>query len=67
LKYSDTVKDLRKIAGYTQIALADILGVNMQTVYRWESGESVPLPLLRREIDRMYAKAKRAQKRARGK
>jgi transcriptional regulator with XRE-family HTH domain len=46
--YNDdmTSKDLktwRKKNGYTQIKLANILGVTNQTIFRWESGErSIP-------------------------
>jgi DNA-binding XRE family transcriptional regulator len=36
----------RKAAGFTQEALAARLGVEPSTVYRWESGETTPLPTL---------------------
>ena len=37
----------RKAAGFTQEELAARLGVERTTVYRWESGETNPLPMLR--------------------
>jgi transcriptional regulator with XRE-family HTH domain len=37
----------RKAAGFSQEALAARLGVERSTVYRWESGETLPLPILR--------------------
>ena len=37
----------RKAAGFTQEQLADRLGVERSTVYRWESGDTNPLPMLR--------------------
>lgn len=37
----------RKAAGFTQETLAARLGVERSTVYRWESSETTPLPMLR--------------------
>ncbi|KOV83119.1 helix-turn-helix transcriptional regulator [Nocardia sp. NRRL S-836] len=36
----------RKAAGYTQEQLAELLGVSVGTIGRWERGENVPEPLL---------------------
>ena len=42
-----TLVTARKAAGFTQEALAARLGVERSTVYRWETGETSPLPMLR--------------------
>lgn len=40
---SEELKDWRTCAGLSQAGLAAILGVDRQTVYRWEHGErSIP-------------------------
>lgn len=33
-------------AGYTQTQLAEVLGVYLRTVQRWEHGDSIPPPYL---------------------
>lgn len=42
------VRRYRKAAGYTQEALARVLGVSLFTVSRWERGENKP------DIDGLY-------------
>lgn len=34
----------RKVAGFTQEGLADVLKVDRSTVARWEAGDYLPLP-----------------------
>lgn len=35
---ADTIRRLRRSAGYTQASFAELLGVSTMTVVRWESG-----------------------------
>lgn len=42
-----TLVAARKAAGYTQETLAARIGVERSTIFRWESGETLPLPWLR--------------------
>ncbi len=42
VKIGNAIKTLRLQAGYTQHALADVLGVTDQAVSKWERGLSVP-------------------------
>ncbi|MDX3192317.1 helix-turn-helix transcriptional regulator [Streptomyces sp. MN03-5084-2B] len=42
----DELISARKIAGFTQEGLADVLHVDRSTVARWEAGDYVPLPYL---------------------
>lgn len=43
----------RKAAGFSQEELAARVGVERSTVYRWESGETTPLPMLRPGLARL--------------
>ena len=53
------LKKKREKLGFTQTELADILGVKMNTVYRWESGIlSVPksIELAMETVERKFEK-----------
>jgi len=53
------LKDKRERLGFTQTELADILGVKMNTVYRWESGIlTVPqsIELAMETVERRFGK-----------
>lgn len=39
---SDTLRYIRKTIGYTMEEFAQLVGVSMVTVYRWESGINEP-------------------------
>ncbi len=38
----EALRQRRRLAGWTQAALADALGVGISSVSRWESGENAP-------------------------
>lgn len=42
MNYADRIKELRKTHGYTQITLAEALGVSKGTVAMWETGKRAP-------------------------
>lgn len=51
---SENLKNLRHTKNYTQAQAAEILGVNPQTVSRWETGIALPDVLLLPEIAKLY-------------
>ena len=42
MKIADRVKGMREQAGLSQVNLAQIIGVDVNTVWRWENGRSSP-------------------------
>lgn len=42
MDYATRIKELRKTNGYTQITLAEALGVSKGTVAMWETGKRAP-------------------------
>lgn len=42
MKLNEQIKAKRKLCGYSQEQLADMMGVSRQTVYKWESGTTLP-------------------------
>lgn len=57
--YGDRIKRYRGLRGYNQETLGSLVGVGIQTVYRWENETQQPTPEQRNEI----AKALRIHKR----
>lgn len=39
---SNSIKKMRTAAGYSQVALANKLSVDTQTIWRWENGTRTP-------------------------
>ena len=50
MKMNLVIKQLRKEKGLTQEQLSEIMGVSLQTVRRWEWGETVPNTKLLSEL-----------------
>lgn len=42
MSFSDNLCELRKLKGYSQEELADMIGVSRQTLSKYETGESLP-------------------------
>ena len=43
MKYYEKLISNRKKLGISQEKLAENLGVSRQTIYKWESGKSIPI------------------------
>lgn len=52
---SERIRAWRTIHGVSRDALAATLGVDPSTVWRWESGETAPHPLVRTELEELLA------------
>lgn len=50
---AEQIKTLRERLGWTQRGMADYLGVNQNTVNRWENGQCKPMPLCLRALQRL--------------
>ena len=52
MKLGGNIRDMRKARGLTQEQLAEVLGVTVGAVYKWESNQSLPgLPLIMEMAD----------------
>ncbi|MEV5721544.1 helix-turn-helix transcriptional regulator [Amycolatopsis mediterranei] len=54
----DGLISARKVAGFTQEGLADVLRVDRSTVARWEAGDYVPLPYLWPKLARVLGRSR---------
>lgn len=49
-----TIKQLREARGWTQLALANKLGITPSTVYKWESGRNEPKVMQLRAVAKVF-------------
>jgi len=49
-----TIRQLREAKGWTQLKLANEVGVTPSTVYNWETGRSEPKVTQLREVARIF-------------
>jgi len=53
------LKEVRRVLGLTQEALAHKIGVSFTSVNRWENDQTRPSPLAKRQIDNLFEHIKR--------
>lgn len=58
---SEQIKTLRETRGWTQLQLAERLGIEQSTVSRWERGQSRPVGIYLTFLERLLA-GKRVRK-----
>lgn len=56
MKYAVAIKKLRKKLLLTQSEFAELLGVKLVTVSRWESGKFEPTMRLKRKLRELFEK-----------
>jgi len=56
----EALRQRRRLAGLTQAALADALGVGISSVSRWESGENAPTAQQAQDIAELLGCTRRA-------
>lgn len=56
MKYAVTIKKLRKKLLLTQSEFAELLGVKLVTVSRWESGKFEPTMRVKRKLRELFEK-----------
>lgn len=50
----EKLKELRMAAGYTQLDLAKMLGMDRSSVAKWETGEGMPSPLVLLRLSKIF-------------
>lgn len=55
--FKERVKELRQKNGWTQEEMAQVIGVSLSTVQRWEKLGGRPTRLPRRELEKLFQKA----------
>lgn len=63
MKEEQRIKKLRKGLGLSQERFARLLGVSLQTVRRWESGLTRPLPIISLRLEELQRKASTSEHR----
>lgn len=56
MKYAVAIKKLRKKLLFTQSEFAELLGVKLVTVSRWESGKFEPTMRVKRKLRELFEK-----------
>lgn len=54
MNYKEKIKELRKKMLLTQTEFADLLGVSLASVSRWELGENEPTMKIKRKIKELF-------------
>lgn len=52
----DLLRKERMQLGWTQAKVAQVLGISIKTVRRWEQGQSMPYPYYRRQLSILFGK-----------
>ena len=54
MNYKEKIKELRKKLLLTQTEFADLLGVSLASVARWELGENEPTMKIKRKLRELF-------------
>ena len=54
MNYKEKIKELRKKLLSTQTEFADLLGVSLASVARWELGENEPTMKIKRKLKELF-------------
>ncbi len=54
MNYKEKIKELRKKLLLTQTEFADLLGVSLASVARWELGENEPTMKIKRKLKELF-------------
>ncbi len=54
MTYAEAIKELRKKLILTQTEFAELLGVSLQSINRWEKGKHEPTIKVKRKLDTYF-------------
>ena len=60
------IRELRRRCGLSQERFAQLLGVSLQTVWRWESGLTKPIPIINLKLDELQREIATSNRRTGG-